>query len=198
MGAVERPLLIATAGLAMVTSYDLLMRLVLLVSAVPGALNHPLLAMLAYDSVRESSQRKFTLALRVTKIASVACALGGLVLCMLLWGGFHQKLFGVPSHIPIGVGILVAVVAAINIQTAPESAALTAEGIVWPINTKLYFEVAGIIAGGILAFWLRNGLLFIVIRYCTLGLSATGFLLLGAKFGRLSHEHQKEACCAGD
>jgi len=197
MGAIERPLLIATAGLAMVTSYDLLMRLVLLVSAVPGALNDPLLAMLAHDSVRESRDRKFPLALRLTKIASLVCAVVGLITCIVLWAGFHHMLFGVSSRIPLVIGVLVAVVAAINIQTAPESAALIAEGIVWPINAKLYTEAVGIILGGLIAWWLRNGLLFIAIRYCALGLSATGFLLLGTKFGRVAREQEKEACCVG-
>jgi len=197
MGAVERPLLIATAGLAMVTSYDLLMRLVIFVSAVPGALNDPLLAMLAHDSVRESPDRKFPLALRLTRIASAVCAVAGLVVSLVLWGFFHVALFRVPSRIPLGVGILIAVVAAVNVQTASGSAVLVSKGIVGPLKAKLYTEVGGIIIGGVAAWWLRNGLLFIAIRYCALGLSAIGFLIAESWFLKGTHEQKKEPCCAG-
>jgi hypothetical protein len=191
MGAVERPLLIATAGFSMVTSYDLLMRLVMIVSAVPGALNDPLLAMLSHDSVRESPNRKFPLALRLTRVISAACALAGLIVSMVLWRFFHIALFRVSSRIPFGVGLLIAVVAAVNVQTASGAAVLVSKGIVGPIKAKLYAEAVGIVAGALAAWWLRNGLLFIAIRYCALGLSAIGFLLAERWFAEESHEYEK-------
>lgn len=177
VGVVERPLLMATAGIAIVGSFDLLMRLMLLVSAIPGALSQPLLAMLAHDSVRESAAKKFPIALRLTKFVGGACALIGLIVSMVLWTYFHEVLFGLPSRIPLGVGMLVAVVAAINVMTAPGVAALQAEGIVKPINIKIYAEGIGLAVAGAAAWWMQDGLVFIAVRYSALGLSAIGFLV---------------------
>jgi hypothetical protein len=177
VGAIERPLLMATAGLAVVASYDLVMRLMMFVSAVPGALSQPLLAMIAHDAVRESTHRRFPLALRLTKIVGAACALLGLVVAMVLFKYYHVALFRIPSRIPFGVALLIGVVAAVNVQTAPGGAALLAQGIVRPMNAKLYAEAAGIVAGGIAGWWTRNGMLFIIIRNGTQGISAIGFLI---------------------
>jgi hypothetical protein len=177
VSAIERPLLIVTAGLAMVTSYDLLMRLLMFVSAVPGALSQPLQAMLLHDSVRPQSSRRFPMALRLTKIVGALCAVAGLIVAVVILVFFHQALFHVPSRLPLFVGVLLAVVAAVNVQTAPGSAALLAKGVVGPISRKLYVETSGVVLGFIAALWLRDGLVFIVVRNAALGLSAVGFLL---------------------
>jgi len=177
VGAMERPLLLATTGLAIVTSYDLLLRLMLLVSAVPAALSQPLLAMLSHDAVRDAPSRTFSSGLRLTRIVSAVCAFAGLIVALALWMYFHSALFGMPSRIPAVVAVVIAVVAAVNVLTAPGTAALLAEGIVGPIMAKTYVEAAGTVIGGIAAWLLRDGLAFIVVRNAAIGVGAIGFLI---------------------
>lgn len=176
--AVERPLLVATAGLALVGSYDLLLRLMLLVSAIPGALSQPLLAMLAHDSVRPPGARRFPVALGLTYAVGATSAALGLLVAAVLWTFFHEALFGVPSRIPQWVGLLVASVTAVNVLTAPWASALLAAGRVRLLNVKVLVEAVGVVVGAAAAGWLGSGLLFIVIRYAALGLAAVGFLLV--------------------
>jgi hypothetical protein len=176
VGAFERPLLLATAGLALITSYDLLLRLMLLVSAVPAALSQPLLAMLSHDAVRDAPGRSFSGSLKLTRIVSAVCASSGVILAMVLWVYFHHALFGLHSQIPVGVGLLIAIVAAVNVQTAPGTAAQLAHGVVRPTIVKTYTEAAGVVVGGVAAWIARDGLVFLVVRNLVLGLAAIAFL----------------------
>lgn len=176
-GAIERPLLLITGGLAVVTSYDLLMRLTLLVTAIPGAISQPLLAMLVHDSTVQSTEGKYSLALPLTRLISLTCAILGLVVAVVLFAGYHQQLFHIRSRIPLLIGVLVAVVAGINAQTAPGSASQIARGIVGPSKMKLYIEGGGLMLGGVCAFLLHNGFIFIVVRNCALGFAAVIFLV---------------------
>ena len=136
IGAIERPLLVATSGLAFVTLYDLLLRLTLCVSVVPSALSQPLLAMLSYDAVRQERDRGFRSSLRMTRLIGGVWTATGLVAAVLLWTRFHYDIFGVRSRIPPVVGLLIFSVAAINVLTAPGVAALTAQGVVKPTTIR--------------------------------------------------------------
>jgi hypothetical protein len=182
IGAIERPLLVATSGLAFVTSYDLLLRLTLLVSLVPGALSQPLVAMLSYDAARQEHERNFGNSLRMTRLMAGICTATGLVTAILLWTRFHYQIFGVRSRVPLLVGLLIVSVAAVNVLTAPAVAALTTQGVVKPTTTKVYIEACGVVAGGILAWVFHDGLVFVIVRHCAIGVSAMWFLVV-------SHNH---------
>lgn len=178
VGLVERPLLVLTAGLATVGSYDLLLRITLLVSALPSALNQPLLSMILHDSVRSNETKKFLQAIDLTKILSFILSSLGLLIASVVIVFFHKTIFGVASHIPISIAILIVSVAAINVLTASGSALFVAHGVIWPCNLKIAIELVGTLAAIFFAFYFFDGILFIVIRSLALGVSACVFLVI--------------------
>jgi hypothetical protein len=174
VGLIERPLLLATSGLAFVGSYDLVMRLMLIASAVPGALNQPLLSMLVHDKVRSGEQRKFTGTLRNTKLVTFASASIGSGIAIGAFLLFHQTIFGVVSLVPPGLGVFIAVTSGVNVLTASSTALLISNGIVWPCNVKGVGELVSVIGGAIAAWRWQAPEVFIYVRYL--------FVLIGALF----------------
>lgn len=179
-GFIERPLLVATAGLAFVGSYDLFMRLTLLVTALPGALSAPVVAMLSHDASRPENERRFHGALAFARYLNFGFAFLGFGIALTAYLGFYSFFFGVPSRIPTPVGILIFVAAAVNAVTGPGYAAMTARGRIWPCNVKLSVEAVGLIAGGVTAFSMHSGLVFVAARYLSLVVAAIGFVAIEA------------------
>jgi O-antigen/teichoic acid export membrane protein len=177
-GLVERPLILAMSGAALVASYDLLSRLTLVVSAVPGALSQPLLSMLSHDRARSEKDRRFTGALYVTRAVGMVTAAVGIIVATVLWLGFHERIFGVPSLLSTQLGLLVLCIAGLNVLTAPGVAVQVAEGVTWPINMKMAIEAIGVVVGAAAAFWSNDGLLFVALRNCAIGVGALVFLLI--------------------
>lgn len=175
-GAIERPLMIATTGAALVTSYDLLIRLSLIVSALPAAINQPLLAMLSHDRVRHERDQRFLGAEIFTRIIGAFLALSGLIIAFILWRYFHVALFSIDSQIPVGVALLVFSVTAINVLTAPGVTVCMVQDNVGPVNVKMTIEFLGIFLGSLLAIWKMNGLLFVIVRNIAIGFSALIFM----------------------
>lgn len=183
VGVVERPMIVAVGGLVLVGSFDLMMRLMLIVSAVPGALNQPLLSMLSHDLARNVRQQKFPLALRFTRVVSYTTAAIGLFIAVALFVNFHERIFGVPSIIPLGIFFLVAISTAVNVLTATASAVFISQGIIWPSYCKVAIEGVGIITGLIMGLVFNNAYLFLIFRYIFLLFSAIFFLIVEKKMG---------------
>lgn len=173
-GLIERPMIAAMGGLALVGSFDLMMRLMIIVSAIPGALNQPLLSMLSHDLVRQKSERRFHQALRLTRLISLVTALLGLVVSLIIFSQFHQRIFGVLSLIPMSVFVVIAFSTALNVLTASGSALFISQGIIWPCNWKVAIEGIGIALGVTLGLIFGSVFLFVIFRY--------SFLLLAALF----------------
>lgn len=184
--AVERPLLFATMGSAFVGSYDLLLRVSLLVSALPSGLVQPLLAMISHDQARPGDQTRFAGAERSTRGVVAGLAVLGLAGSTVLWTGFHVDIFGVETSIQNPLGLLVLVTTAINVMTGPGVAMCIARREPAPVNRKLQIEMAGVLVGAVVALSTGNGQSFIVIRYVALLVSAI-FLL------RVDHKHRARA-----
>jgi O-antigen/teichoic acid export membrane protein len=178
VGLVERPLLLGASGLAFVGSYDLLMRLMMIVSALPGALNQPMLAMLAHDAARGGSGRKFESTIRRTKLVTAASASVGVLAAMLAFTFFHEAIFGVTSLISPRLAILIAVSSGVNVLTAPTNAMFMARGIVWPCNLKATVEILGVAAACIGGWLWESGQIFITLRYAFLLVGAAGLLVV--------------------
>lgn len=178
MGFMERPLLVATAGLAFVGSYDLFMRLTLLVSALPGAVTGPVVAMLSHDAARPASQRKFEGALTFTRILNSGFALVGVGIALFLILGFYSTIFGVQSRVPIVLGILIVVTTGTNAVTAPGFAAMTARGTVGPCNAKLSIEAVGLGIGAAYAVYTHSGIAFVAFRYLSLLVASCSFIVM--------------------
>jgi hypothetical protein len=178
ISATERPLLVATAGLAMVGSYDLLMRLALLVTAIPGAVNQPLLAMLAHDQARPPGEQRYGKALQHTRSITLFSSGVGVVLALVLWRYGHVVLFGVESIVPLALAFTIILATGINVLTAPGTAELLSKGIVWPCTYKLWIELVGSAVAAGSALWVRDGLIFIEIRNASIAASAAFFLLV--------------------
>jgi O-antigen/teichoic acid export membrane protein len=177
VAVVERPLLLIYGGLVLVGSMDLLTRLMLIVSAIPGALNQPLLAMLSHDAARNPADAKFPHALRLTKVVSASSAGLGVVLSLILFVFFHENIFGINSILPVYMACIMAFASGVNVLTASGSAALLSSGIVWPCNMKSLIEAIGIVLGIIVAIANKDAIIFLVFRYGFLLISALCFLI---------------------
>ena len=184
VGFVERPLLVATIGFTFLTSYDLFLRLLLLVSAVPSALSAPLLAMLAHDAARKDGDRRFDGALGLATGLNIGLTILGVAVALTLFLGFHDLVFGIQSQIAVPLGLLLIAAAAINVLTAPGTAALTAQGVVWPSTVKLSIEGVGMVIGICAALLAHDGVLFIMVRSVALIVSAVFFLLIASHHTR--------------
>lgn len=174
--AVERPLLFATAGAAVVTSYDLLQRIGMLASVLPATLSQPLLAMVAYDGARAGQRLAFPGAERFTRVATLILASTGVILSLGLWLFGHRVVFGVDSTLPTWLGVLVLVTIGINVLTAPVVAVLLANGNVRAVNVKVGIEAAGVATAVAIALHFGNAILFIAVRNVSIACAAC-FLL---------------------
>lgn len=184
VGFIERPLLVATIGFTFLTSYDLFLRLLLLVSAVPSALSAPLLAMLAHDAARTGGDRRFDGALGLATGLNFALTILGVGVALTFFLVFHDLAFGVKSQISIPLGLLLIASAAINVLTAPGTAALTALGVVRPSTIKLSIEGVGMVIGICAALLAHDGVVFIMIRAVALIASAVLFMLMASYYTR--------------
>jgi O-antigen/teichoic acid export membrane protein len=173
----ERPLLLAMNGPIFVASYDLLNRTALIVSAVPGALSQPLMAMLAHDEARHKEHRRFGGAYNFARLAGFLTAGLGLVVSVVIWTRFHVQVFGVPSALPLGFGLLILISSALNVLTAPGVALCLSSGKTRLVHAKLLIELAGMISGLAVALYLRSATAVIVGRYTAIAAGALLFWL---------------------
>lgn len=177
-GFIERPLLVATAGLAFVGSYDLFLRLTLLVSALPGALSEPVVAMLSHDAARPDGQKRFRGALLLARVMNFGFAFLGVGVALALFLGFYSLIFGVQSRIPIELGVLIVIATGMNAITAPGVGAMMARGVVWPCNAKLAIEAVGLAAGVTVGLVAHSGVLFVAFRYLSLVAASASFVAI--------------------
>lgn len=186
VGMIERPMIVALGGVALVGSFDLMMRLMIIVSAIPGALNQPLLSMLTHDLSRKGAERKFPLALRLTRVISTVTAFVGFFIAIALFANFHERIFGVPSMVPLTVFAVIAVSTAVNVLTATGSAVFISQGIVWPNNWKVAIEGFGVIFGVALGYLFGDVYVFLICRYAFLLLAAIFLLILENKMKEIT------------
>lgn len=177
-GALERPLMLATSGSLLVASYDLLIRLGQIISAVPSALSQPLQAMIAHDLFKSHGERRFGNVVAFTRKIGIILSFLGFFISYILWQYFHEFLFATSSHLPVWLAITVMFATAINVITAPGVAVCLAHGNPAPVQFKMFFEFFGVLMGIAIALWFESGVAFIAIRNIAIGLSALIFLIL--------------------
>jgi hypothetical protein len=173
----ERSLLMAMGGAAVLGSYDLLLRVSALISAIPSALAQPLLSMLAANRATVVGAAPFGDIARFTMRVTWLLTLAGLGAAVVLWIYFAEMLFGVHPELPWALAMCVFAATAINVQTAVGVAISTSEGVVDRVNRKVVLEIAGIAVAAIVGLLAGNVLWFIGVRYLALGIAATLFLV---------------------
>jgi hypothetical protein len=176
-GSIERPILLATSGLLMLGSYDLLVRLAQIVTAAPSALAQPLQAMIAHDQERVESERRFQNAEILGRLIGVILAIFGLIVAVTLWVFFHKSLFSIESQLPAWLAITIMLVTAINVLTATGVASNLGRGETRLINIKMAIEFIGMIIALLVAWIFSSGIAFIAIRNIAIGVSALHFLI---------------------
>ena len=173
----ERSILMAMGAATVLGSYDLLLRVGVLISAVPSALVQPLLSMLAANRAHAGAEAPFgdvaRFTLRVTRLLSLA----GLGAALAIWICFPETLFGVRPELPLALALCVFVATALNVQTAPGVAISISEGLVEGVNRKVAIEVVGIGIAVVVGLVAGSVLWFIGARYIALGIAAAGFLI---------------------
>ena len=172
----ERSFLMALGAGAVLGSYDLLLRIAAIISAVPAALAQPLLSMLASDAKRSDGGQAYGNAHRYTMRVTAWLALPGLVAATLVWTLFAEALFGVTPELPLPLALCVFIAAAVNVQTASGVAVATINGTTGIIGRKVYLEAAGVVVAAIIGYLAGSALWFLAIRYAA-NASAAGLFL---------------------
>lgn len=173
----ERPLLLLYSGVLIITSYDLLMRLTLFISAIPSALSQPLLAMLSYDHVRKKEERLYSGTSKYMNYLVVFLSFVGFLIALVCWKFFHEKLFSVHSELPLWFAILYFSANSLNVMTAPLVSQFIIAGNTRVLKHKAIIESMGLITGVLLTIYTANGLVFLIARNAFLIVAAAYFLV---------------------
>lgn len=192
MGAVlalgERSLLLVMGSTILLGSYDLLLRVCALISAVPSALAQPLLSMLSSNRSQADDASPYgDVAGFVMRIGGALTTIG-LVAAFVIWIFFAEALFGVRPDLPMVLALAVFVATAINVQTAPGVAVSVSEGDVDAVKRKVWIEATGVLVAVVVASMAGSALWFIGVRYVAVGLAASVFLIEFRR-GRLRGRH---------
>lgn len=173
----ERSILMAMGAAAVLGSYDLLLRVSVLISAVPSALAQPLLSMLAANRAHAGDAAPFGDVAQFTLRVTWLLTLAGLGAAVVIWMFFSEVLFGVRPELPVALALCVFAATAINVQTAAGVAISTSEGFVDGVNRKVAMEIVGIGVSAVVGLLAGSVLWFIGVRYVALGIAATWFLV---------------------
>jgi hypothetical protein len=181
----ERSLLLVMGAGAVLGSYDLLLRVCVLVSAIPAALAQPLLSMLAVNRALGQRETPFGGAAKFTARIVWLVTVAGLCAAVVVWVAFAETLFGVRPELPLVLALCVFAATALNVQTATGVAIATSEGVVELVNRKVLLEVAGIAVAVVVGLFAHSVLWFIGVRYAALAAAAIFFLVRFRRRGSL-------------
>lgn len=179
----ERSFLMVLGAAPILASYDLLLRISTVVSAVPATLAQPLLAMLASGVAGESSRGGYGDAARHTRRLTGSLVWVGLGGAVVIWVWGAERLFGVRPELPLALALSVFLATAINVQTAPGVAIATVHHAVEIVRRKVIVEAIGVAVAAVLGYALGSALWFIVVRYAALILAAGLFQFQFRKAG---------------
>jgi len=185
--AFERPMMLLVGGSNFIAAYDIAIRLSALVTALPGALAQPLVALFAPNIFKgKLDQNRYIL--KTTRNISLLFVLGSIALGIILVYKFAAVYYGVDRKILTNIALFIFVGSGINVLTAPFGAWLYADGDIRPLVTKSVLDIIFAFSGILMAYILYGPWFYILIRYLGFIISSAFLLWIARVYINKDHE----------
>ncbi|KAF0245198.1 MAG: hypothetical protein FD180_1851 [Planctomycetota bacterium] len=174
--SIERSILNRFGGASFLASYDVALRLTLVVTALPGALSEPLLTLLAPRRGEENRAERKAIMSHAFQLSVVLTIL---MLTIVLWPGISLagRYYGLARDPLFLLCVVMTSASAVNILTAPVSASLYAAGRRGAMLAKSCADGASALAGIAAGVCFGSARLAVVVRSTTVAAGALGLLV---------------------